>query len=253
MQTLVYLVVAAVTVTYLQFTGEAIPVAKRTGHVPTHPFDLGVLDSCAIPTAQQLSNCSKYITHAVPRAFLSPKVLTMKHKSILGAYNNAYDKEANLGEASQVQACAEAVLAAECRREFPACSMVNGSRVVQLTTSADCMDFSDCQVPPSCGENSTSPLATCYPTSEFTNSYVHCNTLNGWSTTYITKWIHYILQEAESNIDSFKELLSNPMAQKKCVPLYAELRCGSVGRCSEQGTRLELNATREVCFALIDW
>ena len=253
MQALVYLLVAAVTATYLQTTGEAMPVAKRTGHVPIHPFDLGVLDSCVVPTARQLSNCSKYISHAVPGVLLSDKVLAMKHKSIIGSYNNAYDKEANLGQSTQIQACAEAVLAAECRREFPACAMVNGTRVVQFLTSTDCMDFSDCQVPPFCGGNSTSPLATCYSTSEFTNNYTYCNTLDGWSSTYITKWIHYILQEAESDIDAFKALLNNPLAEEKCVPLYAELRCGSVGRCYEQGTRVELNATQEVCNALINW
>jgi hypothetical protein len=79
-------------------------------------------------------------------------------------------------------------------------------------------------------------------------SYQYCNTLSGWSNVHVTKWMHVMLQEIEREIKSF----SMSVDTQRCVSLYAELRCGTIGRCSGQGLqRMEMNATREVCEHLM--
>lgn len=244
-------------ISYLLQTTVALPAATlpRRSTSNTH-FDLGPLDSCVLPTEQELANCSSYVTYPVPASLLSDSLLRIKHKRILGLWERAKNLEMAAGTTSKAIPCANSVLEKQCKIEFPQCmtpgTTINAS-TVEFTSSPTCMD-KICSIPelePDCTANATVPLATCYPVTELSD-ISRCNELAGWSSTYITKWMHVRLQEIEQDIDDFYGSLAGGYAQY-CTPLYAELRCGTVGRCSEQGTRTEMNATREACEALMSW
>ena len=242
----------------LQYEGTlAIPVTTRTD---VNPFDVGILDSCVVPTKEQLLNCSKFITHPVPASLLSATVLGIKHKRILGLAQRAMEVETTAGTASKAIPCSESVLEQQCRIEFPNCvdipsvnSTSTDNKSVEFISSYNCMNDEICTYnEPNCVPNTTVPLASCTPVANLPD-ISYCNTLSGWSNIYITKWMHVQLQQVEQDIEEFYNSISNPKAREVCGPYYAELRCGTIGRCSEQGTRVEINATQEICNSLINW
>lgn len=225
-----------------------------------HPFDLGVLDSCTVPTSQQLSSCDQFIDYAVPGVLLSEKILSIKHKRISAYSIMEMTHESSAGNNSQATACGQLVLRHKCKEEFPPCFTQHNTthKMVMFTPpTPSCMSTGSnpcTYYEPSCGTTANVSLATCHLMSELTDyNYSYCSTLTSWSETYITKWMHIFLQEVEQEIAEFETGFISEAARKQCLPLYVELRCGTVGRCSHQGTRVEMNATREVCNSLMNW
>ena len=232
---------------------QASPVSTAS----THAFDLGPLDSCSLPTSQQLSSCSGIVDYDVPSVLLSDKILAIKHKRIAGYWNQGVGNEMEgTGNGTQAEVCGNWILAQKCREEFPPCHQTTATNKTVTFSPTSCSSHPCMEHEPSCGPtaSTTVSLTSCHAVSSLTDyNYKYCSSLSGWSTSYITKWMHVLLQEIENDVFEFENTFTHEAAKRICVPLYAELLCGSVGRCSEQGTRAELNATREVCTALMNW
>ena len=224
---------------------------------PDNAFDIGPIDSCMVPTSQQLPICSQYITYPVPAALLSEKAASIREKAVYGAYTNAFSLETNSGGSSTAIGCASTIEEIECHQQFPAC-VDNATMVRFNTTNCENKVVSSCSsttadtLKTTCGSNKDVdvPLSTCRPVTESsTYQYQYCNKLPGWSSIYVTEWMHILLQEEESDIDAFVKVFRLNL----CSSLYTELKCGGFGRCWDQGRRMELNATRELCESVINW
>ena len=224
--------------------------------IPDNAFDIGPIDSCIVPTPEQLPTCSQYITYPVPAALLSEKAASIREKAVYGAHRNALSLEENSGSSSTASVCASTIEEIECYQQFPAC-VDNATMVRFNTTNCENQVVSSCSsttadtLKISCGSNKDVdvPLSTCRPVTESsTYQYQYCNKLQGWSSIYVTEWMHILLQEEENDIESLSVIVPN-----LCSSLYTELKCGGVGRCWDQGRRMELNATRELCESVIYW
>ena len=252
MNTLLQVTMSLGLFSFLLLSSHANPVSTES----THAFDLGPLDSCSQPNSQQLSSCSEYVDYAVPSVLLSENILAIKHKRIAGYWKQAMKNEmTGTGNGTQTEICGDWVLMQKCKEEFPPCQTAGtNEKMVSFASTSSCSN--PCQhYEPSCGPNTaTVSLTTCYPVTSLNDySYNYCSSLSGWSSSYITKWMHILLQEIEYDLSDFEDTFTNDNAKRVCLPLYTELLCGSIGRCSEQGVRAELNATNEVCTALMDW
>ena len=224
---------------------------------PDNAFDIGPIDSCIVPTSEQLPICSQYITYPVPAALLSEKAASIREKAVYGAYTNAFSLETNSGGSSTANGCASTIEEIECHQQFPAC--VDNATMVRFNTTncknkvvSSCSSTTADTLKTTCGSNKDVdvPLSTCRPVTESsTYQYQYCNKLPGWSSIYVTEWMHILLQEEESDIDAFVKVFGLNL----CSPLYTELKCGGFGRCWDQGRRMELNATRELCESVINW
>lgn len=245
----------------LYSTTNGSPIPSSSPPAMSHSFDLGVLDSCVIPTSTQLGHCHQFIDYPVPAVLLSDMLLNIKHQRIMAARTTAYNNEMSAGNVSLADTCAKTALEHNCREEFPPCYGMQGNTthmMVEFAPPGPCLSsgVNPCTYyAPSCGTPSANvSLTTCHLTSQLTDyNYTYCSTLSQWSSTYLTKWMHMFLQNVEQDIETFSQALNSDAARRVCVPLYAELRCGTVGRCSHQGTRAEMNATREVCNAVMSW
>lgn len=231
--------------------------ASPVSTVSTHAFDLGPLDSCSLPTSQQLASCSGIVNYDVPSVLLSDKILAIKHKRIAGYWSQGISNEMEgTGNGTQSEICGNWILAEKCRKEFPPCHQTTTTNKTVSFSTSSCSSHPCMNYEPSCGmsASTTVSLTSCHAVTSFNDyNYNYCNSLSGWSTSYITKWMHILLQEVENDVFEFENTFTSELGKKICLPLYAELLCGSVGRCSEQGTRAELNATSEVCTALMNW
>ena len=222
---------------------------------PDNSFDTGLIESCKVPTSEQLPVCSKYITYPVPEALLSSSVASIREKAVYGAGKNARDREESTGDAGKVEDCGNTVQELECYQKFPPCASNNTEVAFTNETclpklNSSCTDYNLWKL--HCGIQETVSLATCTSVNSSSHKYQYkyCSDLQGWSSVYLTDWMSiFVTTNAERDIKSFIDFVQD----STCVALYKELKCGEAGRCWHQGTRMEINSTREQCIAVLNW
>lgn len=259
-------VLCAVFLSILQNT-TAVPLTKREAQIQQeNAFDIGPLSGCKVPTAADLPICHKYINYPVPEVLLSEIVGNIQEKSVDGAKLTAEDlEESASSDQDKAIECGAIVEQLECYKRFPAC--VNETTKVSYVTEGcktklqtNCSSqFFDILRDLSCGtadflaqeddKSAAMPLDTCTKVSSTSYNYRYCSNLNGWSDVYLTPWMNISVLNTENDIESFAMFSNNPV----CIALYTELKCGEVGRCWDQGTRMEINATQELCNAILNW
>ena len=219
-----------------------------------NPFDTGSIETCIIPTAQQLPICSKYIDYPVPEALLNETVVGIREKAVSGAKKNAEDRESTAGNPAMATGCGKTVEELECYKKFPSCED-EGSKVkfVNADTCKNKLQESCSEhevLKSSCNTPSESlSLKTCNKVTSTPYQYDYCSNLQGWSDTYLTEWMNVSVINAEKDVASFA-MFGTAM---QCVNLYAQLKCGEAGRCWSQGTRMEINSTKELCESVLNW
>ena len=220
---------------------------------PENPFDTGPIGSCVVPTAQQLPTCSQYIDYLVPEALLFPTVSSIREKAVYGAKKNAENREATAGDESMATGCGKTVEELECYKNFPSCAD-NSSTVKYVQENCEnklqqsCTEYN---LLTSCRYVEEEPvkLETCNKVSSTSYDYKYCSKLQGWSTIYLTEWMNVSVINAEEDIHSF----AMSGTSQQCIDMYTELKCGEAGRCWHQGTRMEINSTRELCESVLNW
>lgn len=253
----------AILLSFIQ-NAMTVPLSRREVQVEQeNVFDIGPLSSCKIPTATDLPICSKYINYPVPEVLLSEPTVNILENSIDGARQSAEDLEEAWNDQASALVCGSMVEELECYEKFPAC--VNDStRVSYVTENCETKLASSCSsfvfnirkdfycgiskfIPE--GEDNILPLDTCTKVSSTSYNYKYCSNLNGWSDVYLTPWMNVSILNTEIDIESFTMLSNDQM----CIDQYTELKCGEVGRCWNQGTRMEINSTQELCDAVLMW
>ena len=246
----IYLSLIAVVLLTTSTVG--LPVVEQ---FPENPFDTGPIGNCLVPTAEQLPTCSKYINYPVPEALLSETIASIREKAVSGARESAESRELIAGDANMVAGCGSAVEKLECYKKFPSClnddtsvEFINENCESQLESS--CTEH-DSLIVYSCSNTNQQglDLSTCTKATSTPYDYKYCSSLQGWSDVYLTEWMNVSLINSEREIEDFTMFGTS----EECTVLYTELKCGEVGRCWHQGTRMEINSTKELCESVLNW
>ena len=214
--------------------------------------DGGAVDSCRLPAAE-LSVCG--IDYLVPASLAEMAPAIEKEIEGLLADQALYRSEE----------CKEAAQEVMCAQRFPECrERADGETEVQLT-SLDCeqrlgerCSFSVLQVLLQRGfcalANATRPASGCRSLAdmeaELTEPHLqHCRQD---MQREVTPWMYDLLLFHDKRFGVFAEELQRA-ASETCYQRQAQFTCQLLGRCSEDGERVEILNTFESCEDFITW
>ena len=211
--------------------------------VPVNHLDAGPVDSCEIPAANFCSS----VDYSVPSGVAS--IAHIIEAEIRGIYDT------NLQHGEQ---CAEALKQIHCAQKFPRCS--EDLETVTLT-SLNCAEMVSSVCPSQivdsinaervCELNGTAPLAGCKPITEFDYEFQHCPMD---SDLYVTEWLHELMKFADNQLSV--RLTTGALgddAYEACRADYARYFCQFSGRCWNEGRRIEIANTYELCERVVTW
>lgn len=213
--------------------------------------DAGPVDSCVVPTAPVCGI-----------DYLVPKSVALMAAAIEKDIEATYGYTFYLRYGSSCRDTAEAIV---CAQRFPRCE-VQGDTVQVALTSLDCENM----LVENCGsviagkltslcalQNSTQNATGCKPLAEHVadapvNDYElqNCTENQQWQ---MTAWMFELLKYHDSilaeTLPDLKKVFPN------CVKHQLNFTCQLVGRCSlhEDGERVELINTYEICQNFINW
>lgn len=210
--------------------------------------DAGPVGSCVLPTAPVCG-----IDYLVPEsvAVIAPAI----EKDIAASYDNLF--ELRYGSAS----CRETAETIVCAQRFPRCE-VEGDSVQVTLTSLDCENM----LVENCGiyagkltylcalQNSTHNATECKSLAEHVADapveLQNCTVDQQWRmTAWMFEQLKYYDSILAETLPDLKRVFPN------CVKHQMNFTCQLVGRCSEHedGERVELINTYEICQNFINW
>ena len=208
---------------------------------PMNPYDAGPVDSCETPQGD--AYCA--LNYPIPSS------LAKIAHIIEGEIAVTVEKTTLMYDAT----CAAAVGDLFCTQRFPRCSE-DGQGVVFSLSEQHCVDriTSDC---PEDGRiifltlcyslNRTAPIGSCRPVTEYSNAenyqFEHCPVD---SDTQVTEWQYELLKLEDARVDS-------NLLIPTCDQLYKKYVCQYVGRCWDEGRRIQVVNTVEDCEAFVSW
>ena len=214
-----------------------------------NPFDLGEANACVQP--QGLSVCT--IDYEVPAAIAHHRFATIKE----GLVNHSISLVTGLENLP----CRTAIAEVQCARHFPRCHSSEGRVSVAYSQDACLQVIDNCtdtvEEQGSCDFTvNASSHGMCKTVSEFVSEsgrpLLACNkTASSNPLWYVTEWMFAYLRDIdEDDLSSVSALLS-----PSCFEQYSRFRCQSIGRCWDQGRRIEFSShnTRKNCQAIVGW
>ena len=209
----------------------------------SNPLDIGGVYTCVVPNS---TVCN--INYPVPESidFLSK----IKDAFIAGKIGQITETES--------KECRDGLTQILCAEEYPHC-MENKS-IVTVPIPADCSNILS-----SCTNDVSSQhcdftlsnisLGNCRSIqdsmSELTNyAFAECDQLGSkWLSNYVTEWMFHYLKRIDSKVsDVLRSILTN--LNEECKLQYRMFMCSEIGRCWDQGDRIELTVNKTDCLNL---
>ena len=208
----------------------------------TNPLDIGAVYNCTVPT--NLSFCS--ISYPVPEAVAN----LARVWEILA--ENEYEMVSKDGELAESSACLDEVRERLCAQYFPKCYLEEQVVNVEVSNEAECL--------PSCQSNTkdlfcsdfefrtNSSLGACKPVSEYAKEYNYTFLICGDDADkrYVTEWMFHYLRREDKDLKYSGSFLQS----EECLEDYFNFKCEEIGRCWNQGRRIELSKNRTECSRL---
>lgn len=215
----------------------------------TNPFDLGEANACAQP--QGISVCN--VDYEVPAAVAHQRVIAIKQGLI---------NESSTMTGGEVAVCRTAITQVQCTRHFPRCYSSEGrvSVVYSPSTCSQVIDNCTEQVMEqgSCDFTVNASSRMCKTVSEFVSEsqqpLMACNkTAEIHPLWYVTEWMFVYLRDIDEELSSLSGL--DEIVDSLCLEKYFSFRCQSIGRCWDQGRRIESSPhnTQQTCQEILNW
>ena len=208
-----------------------------------NPLDIGLTNSC-VPF--QSSVCSE-LDYLVPEPVANTS-------DIIDAYiSGTLDRLGVSGE------CFNGLRDSLCAEAYPRCNQQEGTvnaMVIQNCTQV----IGTCQPLQLTDEYcsfsiSHASLHQCKRIADFAENsgyvFKRCNSLLTWDTEYVTEWMFNYLVEIDKDLDNLFNQVPNGI-NENCRIDYIGFRCRSVGRCWDNGNRIELTQNQGNCFSLLN-
>lgn len=202
-----------------------------------NPLDIGAVYNCTVPT--NLTFCD--INYPVPEAVNTLAKVT--ETLIENEYNTFIDL-------AVTDDCLDEVRELLCVQYFPRCYLEG--EVVNVEVTGECL--------PSCEK--AEPVKPCDFIFKVNSSLGDCKLVSHYAAEteytftvcdisekrYVTEWMFQYLLETDQELENSKAFLeSSPSA---CLPDYFDFKCQEVGRCWNQGTRIEMSKNNAECTRL---
>lgn len=229
--------------------------------ITAQPFDGGAVGSCEVP--QVRGQCYGTVNYPVPSSIARSAIVAIKEQRVQDLYRHQQTILVTFnaqGQTPQLEVCLDTYKAILCRIEFPRCQQDNTGAMQVVLNQQDCSElyrvcprlFNGNIVVENLGRqlanphcfnypNATLPAGGCRPISELIGSYVPRGCFSDRSMM-VTPWMFEIMKYEDSIS------ISN-----QCDPHLVEFQCNALGRCTEDGQRIELVNTEEQCYSIVDW
>ncbi len=212
-----------------------------------NPLDIGSVSSCVHIN----STICPTIDYMVPESIAN--LTNVIEEVIASTY-------ARISPAAQTPECSSGLLESLCNQQYPRCNfeekLVNAQIALNCTqrlstcTSAGLAD-AYCNF-----EIVNASLDQCKTIAELTNEtgyvFKRCNRTSALDEDYVTKWMFNYLVSIDNDVDQILNLFPS---SEQCTLDYIDFRCRSVGRCWDNGNRVELTRNQTDCMAVrsLDW
>lgn len=206
-----------------------------------NPFDGGAVGSCEVPTT---SYCDA-VDYPVPTTIAR----------LAAIIENGIRREVRGQGATDCAAAYKQVL---CRMRFPRCQdPVEGTENQYSTVSLnsqDCSTLTDAGCIPALTQvcmsltQGTVPATGCRPVSELLRDYTFtaCD-MESLQSTPVTEWMLEYMKFADRTARGVLYM------DVHCGQNLATFMCNSIGRCTEDGNRIEIVNSYEKCNDVLDW
>lgn len=217
----------------------------------TNPFDIGAAYGCALPQVDA-SVCT--VDYQVPAAVAHHRIFAIKQ----GIVNVSTGSTG--GESAE---CKSAINQVQCARHFPRCTS-SEDRVSVVYSQQACMQAlntcTDGAVDKgSCEFTVNATQGTCKTVAQFAAEsqipLTACNKTAQDSYWYVTEWMFAYLRDIDEQLTLSYEDGLDEILNKECFERYAQFRCQSIGRCWDQGRRIEIhpNNVMSNCQDILNW
>ena len=218
----------------------------------TNPLDIGAVYNCTVPT--NLNFCS--ISYPVPEAVANlARVWEILAKNEYETVEELVPMDGELDPESPE--CLAEVRERLCAQYFPRCYLEEQVVNVEFSNEPECL--------PSCQSNTkqqfcsvfefrtNSSLGACKPVSEYAKEYNYTFSICGHDADkrYVTEWMFHHLRREDRELKKSASFLTS----EKCLEDYFNFKCEEIGRCWNQGERIELSKNMTECSRLNtpDW
>lgn len=214
-----------------------------------NPFDIGESRACVQP--RDLNVCN-FLDYQVPASVAHHRMAAIRQ----GLVNNTNTE----GETTQ---CKSAITKIQCQKHFPRCVASEG-RVTVDYSAETCNQVSDVctemiMEQGSCDFTVNASLGMCKSVSQFVaetqRPLTACNnTAAEDSNWYVTEWMFEYLSDIDEELNSFANGIES-LIDSVCLEKYFSFRCRSIGRCWDQGKRIEFHPlnTMSNCQEILTW
>lgn len=204
--------------------------------VSYNPLDIGAIRSCV---RYQGSICD--IDYFIPESVAN--LTAIKDAFIEGIINQ--------NEAANNEECSHRLCKLLCAEEYPQC--VEEEDKVNVILPETCTQFlNTCSgveehfcdfatVNLTLGQCKTIETLT----AENNHSFKKCDRLETWTSDYITEWMFNYLKRVDEDVEI---TLQNIPMSEECQLKYIEFKCSSLGRCWDDGNRIELTTNKTDCL-----
>ena len=211
---------------------------------PMNPYDMGPVDSCEMPASDGFCG----LNYAIPSSVA--KIAHIIEGEIEVVVNNTVDNYDEI--------CAAAIGDLHCGQRFPRCSEDQQSVVFSLSKE-DCLERLTSNCPTDLANaishlclsiDTTAPIGNCRPATEYSEAenyqFAHCPVD---SNMEITEWQYELLKIEDARLNGTSDYLRTPA----CGQLYKKYICQYVGRCWNEGQRVQIVNTIQDCEAFVNW
>lgn len=218
--------------------------------------DAGPLDSCVVPDAPVCG-----VDYLVPESVA--RIAAAIERDITGIVDNPAFR---LFYSDSPDGCLQTVRLLACVQRFPRCEVLENGDVQVELTSLSCEET----LLESCGEdsaralietghcalrNSTHVASECKSVAEHAadaspgdRELLHCTQDQQWQ---MTAWMYELLLYYDALFDGIAASVQS--LYRECAEHQSNFTCQMVGRCSDDGRRVELINTYEICQSFISW
>ena len=215
--------------------------------VSYNPLDIGAIRSCVRYQSSINGECDDHIDYFIPESVAN--LTAIKDAFIKGVImqNKVVNDKGN---------CSLRLRKLLCAGEYPQC--IEGEEKVNVILPENCTQFlNTCSgvqehycdfatVNLTLGQCKTIETLT----TENNHSFKQCDRLETWTSDYITEWMFNYLKKIDEDVEI---TLQNIEMSEECQLKYIEFKCSSLGRCWDNGNRIELTTNKTDCLFIRNW
>ena len=216
-----------------------------------NPFDIGAAYGCALPQGDA-NACS--IDYQVPAAVAHHRIFAIRQGMVNGT------TASTSGEGTE---CRSAINEVQCAKHFPRCKSSEDSVSVVYSPEACSQVVDTCtdmvMDKGSCDFTVNATQSTCKTVAQFVAEsqipLTACNKTAQDSNWYVTEWMFAYLRNIDEELTiSYEEGLKEIISME-CFERFASFRCQSIGRCWDQGRRIEIHPYNIMsnCQEILNW